>query len=71
MLRSTEIEHQLMTDNSSEITQYLHDWRDGKTSALEEILPLVYSELRQIARRYRSREHGEHTFQTTEIINEA
>lgn len=60
-----------MSENQSDITKNLHDWRDGKQSALDEILPFVYSELRQIARRYRSREHGEHTFQTTEIINEA
>lgn len=60
-----------MTENASEITQYLHDWRNGNASALDDVLPLVYDELRRIARRYRSREHGEHTFQTTEIINEA
>lgn len=60
-----------MSENNSEITKYLRDWRDGKQSALDEILPSIYGELRQIARRYRSREHGEHTFQTTEIINEA
>jgi len=60
-----------MTENSSEITSYLKNWRDGNASALDEILPLVYDELRRIARRYRARENGEHTFQTTEIINEA
>ncbi len=60
-----------MTENASEITQYLHDWRNGNASALDDVLPLVYGELRRIARRYLSREHGEHTFQTTELINEA
>jgi RNA polymerase sigma-70 factor, ECF subfamily len=60
-----------MTENSTDLTQYLQNWRDGNASAIDEILPLVYNELRQIARRYRAREHGEHTFQTTEIINEA
>ncbi len=60
-----------MTENSTDLTQYLQNWRDGNASAIDEILPLVYNELRQIARRYRSREYGEHTFQTTEIINEA
>jgi RNA polymerase sigma factor (TIGR02999 family) len=60
-----------MTENSTDLTQYLQNWRDGNASAIDEILPLIYNELRQIARRYRSREHGEHTFQTTEIINEA
>lgn len=60
-----------MATESSEITRYLQDWRNGNASALDEILPLVYDELRRIARRYRSKERGEHTLQTTEIINEA
>jgi len=60
-----------MTENERGITQYLHDWRNGNSSALDDVLPLIYGELRQIARRYRIREHGEHTFQTTELINEA
>ena len=60
-----------MTTNYSNITLYLQEWRGGNQSALDEVLPLVYNELRQIARRYRSRERGEHTLQTTELINEA
>lgn len=60
-----------MTIESTEITRYLKDWRNGNASALDEVLPLVYDELRRIARRYRARERGEHTLQTTEIINEA
>lgn len=60
-----------MATESNEITQYLQDWRNGNASALDEILPLVYDELRKIARRYRAKERGEHTLQTTEIINEA
>lgn len=60
-----------MTANNSNITQYLQDWKSGNISALDEVLPLIYNELRQIAKRYRSREYHEHTLQTTEIINEA
>jgi RNA polymerase sigma factor (TIGR02999 family) len=60
-----------MTSESVEITRYLQDWRAGNASALDEVLPIVYSELRKIARRYRAKERGEHTLQTTEIINEA
>jgi RNA polymerase sigma-70 factor, ECF subfamily len=60
-----------MTTNYSNITHYLQDWRSGNHSALDEMLPLVYNELRQIARRHRSRERAEHTLQTTELINEA
>ena len=60
-----------MKANSPEITHYLHQWRDGNSSALDELLPFVYNELRLIAKRYRAKEKAEHTFQTTEIINEA
>jgi RNA polymerase sigma-70 factor, ECF subfamily len=60
-----------MIQNTPNITQYLHDWRDGNNAALEEMLPFVYNELRLIAKRYRSKERADHTFQTTELINEA
>lgn len=60
-----------MTTSSPDITQYLQEWRNGNSSALEEMLPFVYNELRLIASRYRAKEKGEHTFQTTELINEA
>lgn len=60
-----------MTKNSTEITQYLQDWKNGNRSALEEVLPLIYSELRLIAKHYRAKENNGHTLQTTEIINEA
>lgn len=60
-----------MTQSADGITQYLQEWRKGNPSAVEEMLPLVYNELRVIARRYRSRERADHTLQTTEIINEA
>lgn len=60
-----------MSIESTEITRYLQDWKNGNASAMDDILPLVYDELRRIARRYRSKERGEHTLQTTEIINEA
>lgn len=60
-----------MSTNSPDITQYLQDWRGGNASALEDVLPFVYNELRIIARRYRAKENAGHTLQTTEIINEA
>jgi RNA polymerase sigma-70 factor, ECF subfamily len=60
-----------MINQSLDITRFLHDWRDGNETALEEMLPFVYNELRLIAKRYRSKERAEHTFQTTDIINEA
>lgn len=60
-----------MTEQTAEITGYLHRWRNGDESALDNVLPLVYKELRTIAKRYRAKERSENTFQTTEIISEA
>jgi RNA polymerase sigma factor (TIGR02999 family) len=71
MIESVQIPRTLIMQNSPEITQYLQDWRNGDASALEDVLPFVYNELRLIAKRYRSKENNGHTMQTTEIINEA
>ena len=57
--------------DSHQITLLLGDWGRGDEVALEQLMPLVYEELRQIARRYMRRQHSGHTFQTTELIHEA
>jgi len=54
-----------------EITQLLAEWTNGNQEALDKLYPLVYDELRRIARRYMSRERKGHTLQTTALINEA
>jgi RNA polymerase sigma factor (TIGR02999 family) len=56
---------------STEITEILQDWSDGKSEALDELLPLVYRELHLQAERYLRRERPDHTLQTTALINEA
>ena len=61
-----------MLDNSShQITLLLTDWSKGNELALEQLMPLVYDELRQMAARYMRRQPSGHTFQTTELIHEA
>ena len=61
-----------MLDNSShQITLLLTDWSKGDEFALEQLMPLVYDELRQMAARYMRRQPSGHTFQTTELIHEA
>ncbi|MCY7375125.1 MAG: sigma-70 family RNA polymerase sigma factor [Pyrinomonadaceae bacterium] len=55
----------------SEVTQLLQDWSDGKREALDELLPLVYDELRRLAHNYLRRERPEHTLQTTALVHEA
>ena len=49
----------------------LVDWSNGNQAALDKLYPLVYDELRRMARRYMSRERKDHTLQTTALINEA
>jgi RNA polymerase sigma factor (TIGR02999 family) len=60
-----------MPDDTHEISLLLADWSRGDERAREELLPLVYSELRKMAKSYMRRQQPGHTFQTTELIHEA
>ena len=60
-----------MTTFPQEITQLLLNWSKGDEAALNQLIPLVYPELRKLARRYMGRESPEHTLQTSALINEA
>src|SRR5262252_2808643 len=53
------------------VTQLLVKWGGGDKAALEELMPLVYSELRRLARNYLRRERQNHTLQPTALVNEA
>jgi RNA polymerase sigma-70 factor, ECF subfamily len=57
--------------DSHDITLLLADWGNGDAQALEDLMPLVYDELRRMARSYMRRQPVGHTFQTTELIHEA
>ncbi len=54
-----------------EVTRLLLAWNEGDESALEKLVPLVYQELRRLAKRQLRRERPDHTLQTTALINEA
>jgi len=54
-----------------EVTQLLLAWNEGDECALEKLVPLVYQELRRLAKRQMRRERPDHTVQTTALINEA
>lgn len=56
---------------SQEISRLLKAWSDGNEKALDEMLPLVYDELRRQAHRFLRRERKSHTLQTTALIHEA
>jgi RNA polymerase sigma factor (TIGR02999 family) len=52
-------------------TQLLTEWQSGHAQALERLTPLVYDELRRLARGYMQRERGGHTLQATAVVHEA
>jgi RNA polymerase sigma-70 factor (ECF subfamily) len=54
-----------------DITALLGDWSLGNPAALEELLPLVYAELRRIAARQLRSERAGHTLQPTALVHEA
>ena len=58
-------------EKSPQITLLLKEWSDGRREALDALMPLIYEELRRQAGRYLRKERGNHTLQTTALINEA
>jgi len=54
----------------NEVTQLLQAWDDGDQRALEQLMPLVYEELHQVAHRYMARQAPHHTLQATALVNE-
>ncbi len=53
------------------VTQLLQDWSRGNNEALASLMPLVYQELRRLARSYMRRERTGHTLATTGLVHEA
>ena len=53
-----------------DVTALLGDWSRGDRSALDQLLPLVYAELRQVAARQVRRERSDHTLQPTALVHE-
>ncbi len=61
----------MATPSQSEITQLLAAWGDGDQLALEQLVPLVQSELHRIAKRYVERGTPGQLLQASDLINEA
>ncbi len=55
----------------ADVTRLLVLWTGGNQQAMEDLLPLVYDELRKLARRYLQRERPGHTLQSTALVHEA
>ena len=54
-----------------EVTRLLKRWTEGDASAIDALWPLVYEDLRRLARRQLASERGDHTLQRTALVNEA
>jgi len=54
-----------------DVTRLLHELRDGSRTALDEIFPKIYAELRAVARRELRREHQVRTIEATALVHEA
>ena len=59
-----------MIPPSPDVTQLLEAWRRGRPEALDQLMPLVYDELRRLAERYLRRERPDHTLQATGLVHE-
>lgn len=57
--------------DSRPITQLLIEWSNGDQTALHAVIPLIYDELRSLARAHMRRERPGHTLQTTGLVHEA
>jgi RNA polymerase sigma factor (TIGR02999 family) len=60
-----------MTRSQSQVTELLERWGGGEETAAEELLPLVYEELRGLARNYLRKERAGHTLETSALVHEA
>lgn len=60
-----------MHRSPAEVTQLLVAWSQGSEAARNELMPVVYKELRRLARRYLRRERPDHTLEATALVHEA
>jgi RNA polymerase sigma factor (TIGR02999 family) len=56
---------------SGDVTALLQRWSHGDRAAVEQLTPLVYTELRRLARNYLCRERPDHTLRSSELVHEA
>ncbi len=60
-----------MSAEVSQVTQLLHLWREARQDALDQIMPLVYDQLRVLAQHHMKNESPGHTLRATELVHEA
>jgi RNA polymerase sigma factor (TIGR02999 family) len=54
-----------------DVTRLLTAWSDGDEGALEQLVPIIHTELHRLAKHYLRRERPGHTLQTSALVNEA
>lgn len=60
-----------MTPAPENVTELLIAWGRGDQASLEELMPVIYRQLRHLAHRHLRREQEGHTLETTELVHEA
>ena len=60
-----------MSEQTQQFTQLLHEWSGGSKEALDQLMPVIYDELRRLAGRYLRSERRDHTLRATALVNEA
>lgn len=60
-----------MQPSEMDVTALLSEMSQGNASAAETVAPIIYDELKRLARRYMRRERSDHTLQTTALVHEA
>ena len=60
-----------LQDSGKDVTQLLTAWRSGDRAALDQLMAIVYDELRSLANRFLRDERDGHTLQTTALVHEA
>jgi RNA polymerase sigma-70 factor (ECF subfamily) len=65
------VRDQEKTSPDGDVSMLLRAWSKGDQSALDKLAPIVYDELRRLARHYLGRERAGHSLQATALVNEA
>ena len=60
-----------MAEQARTVTLLLRRWSTGDQAAFDELIPLVYEELRRLAARHMRNERPDHTFRPTDLVSEA
>jgi RNA polymerase sigma factor (TIGR02999 family) len=60
----------MVEEQSGQVTELLRHWTEGDQTALDELVPLVYKELRRLAHYHLQAERSDHTLQSTALVHE-